>query len=187
MTRTLITGPAESITLSQAKLHLRVDHADDDTLISGLITAVREAAEHVMGRLLGAQTWQVTLDAFPAAELELGPDVSSIVSIQYLDAAGAAQTMPGTDYVLDSVDVTECWVLPVAGMSWPSTADTGNAVRVRITAGMATVPESVRAWMLLRLGTLYANRASVVAGVSLAELPGGFSDRLLDRYRNWSA
>ena len=45
MSLTLITAPAlEPITLSEAKLHLRVEHSVDDTLISVFITAARERA-----------------------------------------------------------------------------------------------------------------------------------------------
>lgn len=186
MTRTLITGPAEPITLADAKLHLRgVDHADEDTLITSLITAAREAAEHELGRPLASQEWQITLDAFPAAELALGPDVASIASIQYLDATGALQTLAEPAYVLDNADPDRAFVLPAAGTSWPATADTANAVRVRFVCGLTPVPETVRAWMLLRIGTLYTHRADIAAGTPLAALPGNFADRLLDRYRIW--
>ena len=41
--------------------------------------------------------------------------------------------------------------------------------------------------MLLRIGTLYKLREEVVAGKSLAEIPGGYVDRLLDPYRVWTA
>jgi uncharacterized phiE125 gp8 family phage protein len=186
MTRTLITGPAEPITLADAKLHMRgVDHADEDTLITSLITAAREAAEHELGRPLASQEWQITLDAFPAAELALGPDVASIASIQYLDGAGALQTLDAAAYVLDNYDAERCYLLPADGVDWPSTYDSANAVRVRITCGLTPVPESVRSWMLMQLGTLYKHREAVAAGVPVAELPGRFVDRLLDRYRIW--
>ena len=183
MTRTLITGPTEPITLAQAKLHMRVEHDADGSLITGFITAARETAEHELGRPIEAQAWRISLDAFPPAELHLGPDVTSITSIQYLDAAGDLQTLAAEAYVLDTGDPTASFVLPADGYEWPATADAANAVRLQIVCGLTPLPEVVRAWMLLRIGTLYQHRAEVAAGSSLSPLPGGFADRLLDRYR----
>jgi uncharacterized phiE125 gp8 family phage protein len=191
MTLKLITAPAaEPVTLEQAKLHLRVDHSSDDTLITALITAAREGAEHITGRSLITQTWERVLDAFPAVEIELGrPPVASIVSVTYIDGAGTEQTLDAADYTLDST-TPPGWLLPSATLDvWPITDDVANAVRVRFTAGYGAdgtaVPSGITAWMLLRIGTLYKMREEIVAGVSVADLPGGYAERLLDPYRIW--
>ena len=188
MTLKLITGPSESITLAEAKLQLRVDGADDDTLITALITAAREQCEHELGRGIGSQTWQRTLDAFPRGGIALGmPPVASIGSVQYIDAAAALQTLSSAAYTLDAASDDEAWALPAQGYDWPSTLDTANAVRVQFTCGLTTVPSTVRAWMLLRIGTLYQHRAEIAAGTSIAALPEQYAARLLDRYRVWGA
>ena len=86
MSLQLVTGPSESITLVEAKLHLRVENSDDDSLISVLISAAREDCEHQLGRGIGSQTWRRTLDAFPSGGIELGmPPVSAVSSVQYVD------------------------------------------------------------------------------------------------------
>ena len=188
MTRIHISGPdTEPITLAQAKLHARVEHDADDALITGFIVAAREDAEHELGRLLAAQVWQVTFDAFPAVEIALGPDVTGIQSIQYLDTSGVLQTLDPAAYVLDNMDRAQCFALPADGYEWPTTYDSANAVRVRIACGLDPVPETVRAWMLLRVGTLIEHRAAVAAGQTLTAMPDRFVDRLLDRYRIYSA
>ena len=106
MPLTLVTPPAEEpVSLTEAKLHLRVDFAEDDALITALITAARQAAETITGRQLVTARWKMTLDSFPgptltsilagqafslpghAILLHKCP-VQSIVSIQYLDTAG---------------------------------------------------------------------------------------------------
>lgn len=184
MTLKLITGPSESITTAEAKLHLRVDSSDDDDLIDALITAAREQCEHELGRGIGSQTWQRTLDAFPDSGIALGmPPVASITSVQYVDTAGTLQTLSSTLYTLDSASEDEAWVLPAEDTEWPETLDTANAVRVQFVCGLTTVPSTVRAWMLLRIGTLYQHRAEIAAGISINALPDQFSARLLDRYR----
>lgn len=191
MTLKLITAPeAEPVSLTEAKLHLRVDHSTEDDLITVLIRAAREGAEHLTGRSLISQTWERLLDAFPADAIELGrPDVTAIVSVTYIDGLGATQTLTSDDYTLDAT-TQPGWLLPSETLDvWPITDDVVNAVRVRFTTGYGAsggaVPAALRQWMLLRIGTLYKLREEVVAGVSLSEIPGNYTDRLLDPFRLW--
>lgn len=183
----LITAPAtEPVSLEEAKLHLRVEHTADDDLITALIRAAREQAEHELGRALITQTWERVLDAFPAAELELGkPPVQSITSITYTDENEDSQTLSSSLYSLDS-DTEPGWVLPAIDTDWPDTLDTTNAVRVRFVCGYGAaddVPEAIKAWIKIRLATMYKMREQFVAGVSVSEVGTNFIDRLLDPYR----
>ena len=70
----LITPPdGEPITLAQAKAHLRVDNALDDTYINALITAARQYVEEVCWRGVLLQTWELVLPSFGGADrFELG-------------------------------------------------------------------------------------------------------------------
>lgn len=186
ITRTHVSGPAaEAITLAAAKLHLRVDAVDEDAAITRDIVAARRSAEHELGRQIGTQTWRLTLDAFPASELGLGPDVSGIVSVQYVDAAGSTQIIAPSDYTLDSADATRCWLLPAEGKDWPATKDCANAVAVTVTCGLDPVPENVVRWMLLQIGTAYKFREGLASGLQLAELPRRYVDALLDPHRSY--
>ncbi len=188
MTIKLITGPAaEPISLAEAKSHLRVDSADEDSLISLLIASARQAAEHETGRSLVSQTLELVLDAFPTSEIVVpAAGVLSVASVKYLGTDGIEQTLSGAAYVLDA-EADPAYLLPAAGYSWPDTADAANAVRVRFLAGFGSsasdVPASIRHWMLLHIGTAYAQRESVAAGVSVADLPGRYHAALLDPWR----
>lgn len=185
----LITEPAaEPISLSEARLQCRIEADDttEDTLLAVYIKAAREAAEHELGRALISQTWEQTLDAFPIGEIQLGkPRVSSIVSVQYIDAAGNLQTLAPSAYSLDAA-TSPGWLLPATGTSWPSTAEVVNAVRIRFVAGYGAasdVPAAVRQWMLLTVAALYAQREAIDASGRVAALPSRFVDRLLDAER----
>lgn len=191
MTLKLIQAPeTEPLTLAEVKAHLRCGD-DEDALLAVLIQAAREFAEHQTGRALITQTWEQVLDAFPPVELSLGkPPVASVSSIVYVNEAGDDTTLPDTAYSVDlETGGGSGWVLPAAGTSWPTTLGTANAVRVRFVCGYgnaAAVPAGIKSWMKLRIGTLYKVREEVVAGLSVAEVPGGFVDSLLDAYRVWS-
>ena len=185
----LITAPAtEPVTLTEAKAHCRVDGTDDDALITALITAARQQGEHRTGRAFITQTWELALDAFPEAEIELQlPPVQSITSVKYLDSSEVEQTISSAEYSLDTYGIRN-WVIPSYGYDWPSTLDAANAVKVRFVTGYgaaSAVPESLKAWILLAIGTLYANREAVIAGTT-GELPRDLFDGLLDPYRTYS-
>jgi uncharacterized phiE125 gp8 family phage protein len=151
----------EPVTSAEAKLHLRVDGTDDDTLIAVLITAAREAAEHYTGRALAPQTLEAALDCFPDSEgeaIELPmPPVASITHIKYTDTAGVEQTIDTGDYAL-SLYGDSRRVAPTYGNYWPSTQDIPDAVRVRYVTGYTTCPKAAKQAILLIVGHLYENR-----------------------------
>lgn len=184
----LITAATElAVSLADAKLHLRVDTTDEDTLITAYITAATEMAEQATGRALMPQTWELTLDAFPSAfELTRVP-AASITSLKYWDTAGVQQTLGTGLYTLDNADdYANAYVVPVYGGAWPDTRDQINAVALRYVAGYAAaanVPDSIKAWIKLQVGAMYENRQAEGAVQTYAL---GFADRLLDRYKVWS-
>jgi len=141
----LITPPAiEPITLAQAKLQLRVDFADDDALITGLITAARQYAEKRTNRAFFNQAWLRTLDFFPLygrVEGSRSPSqrdtwpygtwywdrvtidlphakTVSVTSIQYIDSDGNKQTLPANSYNVDT-NSAPGRITPAQGMFWP--------------------------------------------------------------------
>lgn len=177
----IVTAPTvEPVSVAEAKLHLKVDISDDDALIGALITAAREECEHLTDRAIAEQTLALLLDSFPAAGIKLPrPPVSSITAVEYVDSDGATQTLAGAAYYLDDAQEPS-WVLPAYDTSWPSTRGDANAVVVTYEAGYATCPEALRAWILLRVGTLYVTR---MADSDKPAMPSPFVDRIIDRYR----
>lgn len=181
-----IAAPAsEPLDLATAKLHCRVDGSDDDALIAALIVAAREQAEHETGRALVTQTWELVHDAFPEAFVLRRAPIKSVTSLKYLDSAdGTEQTLDPADYLLDK-DSEPGYVVPAYGKAWPATWPVPNAVRVRYVCGYglaAAVPVAIKQWMLLAIGTMYAQRESLISGQT-ASLPDRFWAGLLDPYR----
>lgn len=184
----LITPAAAlAISLVDAKLHLHEDHADQDAVITDAIRGAMAACEQqCAGRALLTQTWELTLDAFPAAfELTRTP-VQSITSIQYTDGAGAVQTLAAEAYALDNADdYGPAYVVPAYGTSWPTARDQVNAVKLRYVAGYAdaaSIPADVRSWLKLQIGAMYQHRS---AEGLMQPQDLGFANRLLDSFRRW--
>ena len=181
-----IAAPAsEPLTLAEAKLHCRVDGTDEDALITALIVAAREQAEHETGRALITQTWELVHDSFPDAFVLRKSPIQSVTSLKYLDAAtGAEQTLDPADYLLDK-DNEPGYLVPAYGKAWPATWPVPNAVRCLYVCGYvdaAAVPQAIKQWMLLAIGTMYENRATSGAAQVYA-VPDRFWSGLLDPYR----
>lgn len=193
MSLRLITAPTTyPVTLAEAKLHCKIDSTDDDALVTALITAATEVCEQKLGRAIMAQTWELTLDAFPDyIELTRTP-VQSITSLKYIDTAGAEQTLGSGLYAFAQDDFGFARVDPVYGGEWPTTRDQINAVALRYVAGYtnaAAVPEGIKQWIKLMISTMYENRETEAYSSRAVSttVQMGFVDGLLDRYRVWSA
>lgn len=145
---------AEPVSLTEAKLHLRVDINDDDALISSMISAARMHAEMVTQRQLVAAGWKLVMDAFPGPSLIGVPfgvplslpghavllnksTVLDVSSIKYTDMAGIQQTMPATDYIAE-LSTEPARITPVFGKIWPIPLPQIGAVEVNFVSGYAT-------------------------------------------------
>ena len=197
----LITAPTvKPVTVADVAAQVRADLTAESTLVDLYIAAVTAKAENFIKRALVNQTWELTLDHFPIVScdlmgvrdpayipnkisLPLAP-VQSITSIKYIDVDGVQQTLTGTEYTL-TADDPNC-VVPAYGKTWPSARLQPGSVTIRYVAGYgatsASVPESIRAWILMNVASLYENRESVTVGKGqLVEL-NTFADSLLDSY-----
>ena len=199
----LVTPPTEEpVSLLEAKLHLRVDFDEDDMLIASLITAARQAAETLTGRQLTTARWKQVLDCFPGPSLMGVPagqtftlpghaillakaPVQSVVSINYLDMGSVNQTMSALTYTVDAA-CEPARITPVFGQIWPICLPQIGAVSVTFDAGYGTasqVPEGIKSWIKLRVGSLYAHREEVAALSRGRIEPLPFIDGLLDPYK----
>jgi len=199
----LITPPAgEPVSLSEAKAHLRVDFDDEDGLIQALITAARQAAETITSRQFITARWKLVLDSFPGPSL-MGvaagqtftlpghallihkSPVLNVVTINYLDMAGVVQTMPPSSYTVDTA-CEPARITPVFGQIWPIPLPQIGSVTVTFEAGYgdaSAVPEGIKSWIKLRVGSLYAHREEV-ASLSRGRIEAlPFVDGLLDPYK----
>ena len=213
MASKLTTPPAaEPLLLADVKLHLRETGTAQDDLITALIADARIQAEEITRRAFITQSWTLYLDAFPpylrdgrmvsywptmvdphaptgavAFVIDLPrPPLQSVTSITYFDPSGTSQTLDPALYLVDAVS-EPARVMPAPGQSWPATQERVNAVAIEYVAGYGAagdvVPESLKSWMKLRIGSLYENRESTVIDTRLIDVNLPFVDSLLDPFR----
>lgn len=197
----VITPPVcEPITVAQAKLHARVDGTSEDALFPILIAAARSHGEQMTGRAFVRQTVELTLDGFPGIDgsIELPtPPLGEVLSVKYDDADGVEQTLDPLAYDAEQAsDSVPAEMTPV--VLWPTTRPGKRSVCIQYTAGwpvtgtgteldpyVATTPQEIIAWLLVRVTGLYEQRENFVLGTSgNAVVPMGrsFVDALLDPF-----
>lgn len=179
----------EPVSVAEVKqhLHMRDGNTSQDSWISAAISAAREYAEGYTRRSFCTQTQRLVLDAFPAGpiEVEQGP-VQSISSFTYLDTGGVQRSLTqGVDYVADLVS-EPARLAPPFGKVWPDALPQISVVLITFVAGYgepSQVPESVRAWICMRVGAMSENREEIAVGRNLVVAPLPFVDAMLESCR----
>jgi uncharacterized phiE125 gp8 family phage protein len=179
--RRLSQPAVEPVSLAEAKQHLRVDTADDDTYIGTLIKAAREWVEEYLDRSLVYTQWQVKADLFPVEFEVPRPPMATdgtftAVVLSYEATDGTTKTVAGSDYRVDR-DATPAVVRNVYNGTWPSDAVyDSNAITLTFWAGYGAdatnVPQVVKHACLMLVAHWYERRMAADA-MGAREVPLG--------------
>jgi len=173
------------ISTANAKLFLKVDISDDDTLIDSLVTAATQSAQEYTNRFfIDTTITQYGTTFNDLKELYKSP-VSSITHIKYYDDDNVQQTVAGTVYnVVPAIEPTR--VELKVDQSYPSVADRSDAVECKYVVGYGAaasdVPQAIIQAVYLTIGHWYQNRQEVVIGRIASQLPMA-AKYLLDQYK----
>lgn len=191
MTLSLLTAPLKfPVTLEEVKIYLRLDEeSDEDSLLQILIAAATEQAESFTQRRFITQTWILSFDEFCEVEIILPyPPAATVNSIKYFDTAGNFTTLAeSVDWVVDiSANPARIRTAPLG--AWPPVqVDKQNAVEIEFSCGYgdepSDVPAGIRSAILLLISHLYENRAEVITGTIVSNIPKA-SEWLLYPFRD---
>lgn len=190
MALTLVTAAsAPLVTLAEAKQHCRVDHDDDNALITSLLNVVSEnidGADGWLGRSVRQATWKLSLPYFPVHEIALPlPPLREVTEVAYLDEDGASQTYTTFREFGVGDRHAQGLVLPAYDEDWPDTRDdTPEAVTITFDAGYDSVPVPIKHAALLMIGHLYEHREDV-SEIKIEQMPFA-ATALLAPYRSWA-
>lgn len=149
-----------------AKAYLRVERADEDALIAGLVAAAAELCEGFTGRALLTRGFSETMAASRAWQRLARSPVRAVTSVEALPAEGPAQALASDGYGIE---------VDAEGEGWVRLTGPGEARRIRVgyqaglTADWAGLPAALRQGILRLAAHFYANRAA--EGPSPAEPP----------------
>lgn len=149
-----LTAPAvEPLSLDDVKTYLRVEHDDDDTALTGMISAARQYAELFTGRTFVNRNWQAVFerDAAEALYLPMGP-VSAVSVVSVYERTAQTETVldSGAYRFSDAFDRVHLLSPPC-----------GDEIRVTYTAGYGAdgdaVPQLLKEGMLNHIAALHGS------------------------------
>lgn len=157
-----ITPPAEEpIDLNLVKTHVRVDGAEEDTLLQGFIAAARASVEAYTRRCLVARVVEFHRDDLPSRIMLPAAPVQSVDAVSIEDGDGVVTSLPEGGWRLLG-HLTPAYLVPAAGTYWPSAGSRiEGGVRIQMTVGYGAaqdVPGDLRTALLLYVAHLYQNR-----------------------------
>jgi len=156
----------EPITVAELKTFARIDGTDEDTYLTSLITAIRQASENYLGRALISQTITLSMDWWPGESIELPrPPLISVTSIGTLDEDDTETTYSSDNYYLDTRSEPGLIVVK-SGSSLPAFVTRRHgAYKIVYVAGygiLATdVPQPIREAIKFWCTWIYENRVPI--------------------------
>lgn len=184
----VIEPPAPVVTLEEAKRHLVIDAdlQDDDILIESLVAAATAWLDGPAGwlnRALGVQVLEWQRCDWPSNReaLPFPPEIE-IISISYIDPAGAVQNWPVPD--------------PLYFENMPAVRGRDGDVKIRYRAGYGSqsaetpdnwtnaIPAPIKTAILMLVAQWYRTREPIAIGDQPYTLPFTV-EALLSPYRIW--
>lgn len=179
----------EFITLDDAKLFLKVDSDDEDTLVEAIRDAAIEYAENYCNRLLAPSTVRMYLDEVKDFVIPYGP-VTAIDQIKYFDTDSQLVTADPSTYDVDlnnnpakvkwleNIEASTV-LLNRVQVDWSGgyIAEAGTNGTSGISAPLETVPKIIRQAILMIMGLMYEGRQDQEA------LKQSVADRFLHQYK----
>ncbi|WP_321397377.1 head-tail connector protein [Emcibacter sp.] len=148
----LITPPvAEPVTLAEVKEFLKIDHADEDSLLLGLIRSGRQACETFIDRKLVHQVWRCFRNDWGMGPVYL--PFSPILSVEEVAVFkdGDYSPLSADSYLLDTGSFRPRLV-QMDGQGWPLPEIPVAGIRTTFTAGYGDswneVPADLRQGLL---------------------------------------
>lgn len=166
---TLVTAPSvEPITYSEIKALLQVGDDTVQTWLTSRITTARQTVERDTSRKLITQTWDLTLDAFPADGVIVLPfePLQSVTSVTVTASDGTSSVVAASNYTVITAASPPRIALSDTG-SWPGDVRTVAGIVIRVVVGYGTTAASVPGplvyameqllaqWYASRVGTAY--------------------------------
>lgn len=171
------------LSLVNAKLFLRVDSSDEDSLITDLIKVAVEHVQDYTGQILSAVgDVEIWAEDWETLQIPIAP-VTSIKSIQYYDESNTLRTLATNLYWMqegESVSPQIRFDTPLPDLYDERT----HRIKIIADVGFSVVPAPLVHAVRLLTSQYYDVRENFTVGTTVsAEMPNGIK-ALMNQYRN---
>lgn len=149
------------ITLEEAKNYLKIDSADDNTLITSLIEAAEDYAEKFTSLTLLTTSFELIYDSVSSSIEIVKSPLQSVTKIEVISSAGVKTEVDSDSYSVDTYG-QRGRVRLNDGYTWPNHRGFASFI-IMGSAGFgdaADVPHLIKQAILQIIGHLYENRES---------------------------
>ena len=161
-----VTPPFDlPVTIGEVRAQARIDYADEDAVLEGMIraaVALLDGYGGLLGRAIMEQTWRLPVCTLPRGLRLPMPDVRDVV-VSYRDTAGAGQTLAATDFEVIEEHLGPT-LYPRDAFTAPNVwADQRYPIDVTFTAGAddpADVDQRIKLAIVMLVTHWDANRAA---------------------------
>lgn len=178
--RCAVPAAFDPISLDEVKVHCRIDSDHEDLLLLGLIAAACRHGEALTRRVFCRSLWEMTINGPIAGALliPLAP-CTDCISVHVDDLIVSPDHYSLCPSALTPMEFPMRGILTLHE-GFPE----GESVRVTVHAGWAaeTLPDDIKAWLRVRVASLYEQRENHIVGVGTTHMPRSFVDSLLDPY-----
>ena len=153
----------EPVSVDEFKTFARIDNDDEETAISNLLVATRQATEKYLGRALLEQTIYYNLDEWEERRIELPyPSLLSVTGVYLRNEDGTFTEYDSDNYYVVSDGIPGSIVIKT-GSTMPDNTHVDYAkYQIRYKAGYGDaavdVPEAIKQAILVWANNGYANR-----------------------------
>lgn len=151
----------EPVTLDEMKRHLRIDSAEDNALVSALITSARTTVEDFTRRALMTQTFELVFDGVSSSIEIPRPPLQEIKKIETIDEDGVRSEIDPSTYYVDISGTSPGRISLRPGYTWPEHRGFASFIITGV-AGYGNEPEAVpgpiREAVKKLVAELYENR-----------------------------
>jgi uncharacterized phiE125 gp8 family phage protein len=150
------------VAIAEAKLHLRVDYNDEDSLIGNLLTSALDWVEEWCGQDFREKTWRLDL---PKEFTRLTFPRGRVKSVQSVGAQKSpwgvpviALLIPDNYRLIPETKHSPAMLEIKDGYVWDQYEPAENAIQVHFTTGWDVIPGPVKSAVLLHASTQFHHR-----------------------------
>jgi len=172
---------AEILSIAEIKAHCRIDHDDDNALLSIYRSAAVTLIEQATDSDITPTVYEESYSGFYRSHHLTALPIDALSEVSYSDINNVKQIIASSNYTWYFPDSARGVVTFKDAYVFPTTFNKPDAVVIKYTVGVGIVSSLIKAAILLQIGSFYEHRENETE-LNLKTIAIGVQ-RIIDLYR----